>query len=258
MSLPAISTILATHNGAATIRNALASIAAQNYLRQQVILIDNGSSDTTASIIAKWCASSELSTRVIKNTTNIGLTRALNQGLAVASGSLIARIDDDDVWEPGKLAAQATFMSEHPAIGVVGTWYTNVRPGQIRAVELPVADASIRSSMWRRNPFGHSTVVMRKSVLETVGDYDEQLQYAQDRDLWFRLMPHTQFYNIPKQLVTRTVGATDTTKQAAQMKTNIQLIRKYAREYRASPTAYLGMVEPMAVLAYRTLTNQTQ
>ena len=206
MSFPTISTILVSHNGAGTIEAALASISAQQYHDGEVILIDNGSTDTTAELMHSWQrAQRGLSVRVLTNTEDIGLTKALNQGLNAARGEYVARLDDDDEWFEGKLHKQASFLAAHIEVGVVGTWYQNVRERGETIIRPATTDAEIRANMWQRNPLGHSTVLMRRSVLDSVDGYDNKLRYAQDRDLWYRLLPHTKFANLPEVLCARRV-----------------------------------------------------
>ena len=250
MTLPTISTILVSHNGGGTIAAALASISAQQYHDGEVILIDNGSTDTTRALMHSWQrAQRGLSVRILTNEKNVGLTKALNQGLSAAHGECIARLDDDDEWFQGKLHKQASFLAEHAEVGVVGTWYQNVREREESIIRPAVTDTQIRATIWQRNPIGHSTVLMRRSVIDLVDGYDAKLRYAQDRDLWYRLLPRTKFANIPEVLCARRVDLPRSqTKRSAQIRQSMKITQKYLRLYRPSPVHYLSLLEPAAML----------
>ena len=252
-----VATILAIHNGAATLDSCLQSMTDQTRPSDEVIVIDDASTDSTPQILAKW--QSKLPLTMLTNEKNLGLTKSLNRGIAATRADYIARIDADDVWHAEKLKKQLVFLEQHPEVGVVGTWYWNQLVNTVNTartvntVKLPVKDQAIKRGMWWRNPFGHSCVVIQRAVLEKVGGYDATLRYAQDRDLWFKLLPHTKFANLPEYLVTRTVARTNHQKQRVQMQTNIQLILNYAKLYNPSPLAYLGLIEPTLIYLFRSI-----
>ncbi|MEX1112083.1 MAG: hypothetical protein WEC84_01355, partial [Candidatus Andersenbacteria bacterium] len=118
-----------------------------------------------------------------------------------------------------------------------------------RQIQLPVNDSDIKAILFRKNPFGHSCVVIRKSIFINAGGYDNNLRYAQDRDLWFRLMPQTTFANIPEFLVTRLIDTRiSKTNKREQTITSMRLAAKYIRLYKASALNYFFLLEP--ALAY--------
>lgn len=249
-SQPQVSIILSVHNGESTLENCLKSIVRQTYKNYELIVINDASTDNTQKILETWFSSlyeGEVAPKaggMWNNPTNLGLTKSLNIGTNQATGKYIARIDADDMWHPEKLAKQMSFLHDNPKIGLLGTFYKN----NDKTIILPTSDPDIKKYIWRRNPFGHSCVVIKKDLLEKTEGYDEKLKYAQDRDLWFRLMPYTKFANLPEVLVNREVSHISNDKQNIQMRTNITMIKKYAKLYHASPTAYLGLIEPYLVL----------
>ena len=240
MKSPTVSVLIATHNNANSLLACLDSVANQSgpdFKLLEIIVVDDGSADETAPLLKAWQkANPEHTITILSNTTRLGQTRALNLGLKQVRGTWVARLDADDIWLPNKLELQMAWLQNHATYGVLGSWYTNVRPGLTQQISLPSTDHDIKKSIWRRNPFGHSCVVIKTDLLKQVGGYDNSLRYAQDRDLWFRLMPLTNFHNLPVTLVTRRLDQIANDKQREQMLINIRLIRKYAKLYRASPT----------------------
>ena len=249
MALPTISILLSVYNGATNLKHCLTSIEQQTFKDFELIYIDDAATDTSLKILYQWHeAHPHVRMTILRNTENQGLTRSLMRGLSVAQGTYIARIDADDWWLPNKLEKQFTFLEQHPDYGIVGCWYMNVRTSGEQQVQLPVSDVEIRKSIFWRNPFGHSCVVIRKKVLDTVGGYSTALRYGQDRDLWFKLLPHTKLSNIPNVLCYRTVDrATSTTKTRAQIWQQFKTVHKYIWLYHSSPLAYVSFIEPLLI-----------
>ena len=106
---------------------------------------------------------------------------------------------------PERLARQRAFLDAHRDVGLVGSWAreVDVHGREIAAVCPPVDDASIRRALIRRNPFVHSSVMVRRSALDLAGRYDPSLPVAQDYDLWMRLARVTRLANLPELLVVR-------------------------------------------------------
>jgi glycosyltransferase involved in cell wall biosynthesis len=245
-----VSVIMAVWNGAATLEKALASLRDQTYADVELIVVDDASTDATARLLAQWQTDNpQQSLTIIRQATNQGLTRSLQTALQQSQSEFIARLDADDWWHPTKLAQQIAFLDTHPNYGIVGCWYANVRPHSVAPVRLPVTDGDIRQSIFWRNPFGHSCVVMRNDLLGKVGGYNTNLRYGQDRDLWFRLLPHTMFANLPHVLCHRTVNAASAAKTRPQIRQQLKTVHTYAQLYRASPLVYLSFVEPILVYA---------
>lgn len=248
-SNPLISILLSVHNGGATLQKAVQSIAEQTYTNLELIAVNDASTDNSASILSDWKASSSIPTTIITHEHTKGLTVSLNEALAIAKGTYIARLDADDQWVSEKTAKQVSFLTTHPDCGIVGSWYMNVGLSGKRTVKLPGTDGAIKKEMFWKNPFGHSCVMIRKTVLSQARGYDQTIRFGQDRDLWFRLLPLTAMANIPEVLCMRTVGSISTTKRREQILQQCKTVHKYARLYKASPLVYLSLVEPLLLYA---------
>jgi teichuronic acid biosynthesis glycosyltransferase TuaG len=108
---PVISIILPTYNGATYISRAIESVAAQSYTDWELLVIGDGSTDTTAGIVAEYIKK-DSRIQYVKNDSNLGIQKSLNRGLHLAQGKYIARIDDDDQWiDTEKLTKQLNFYS---------------------------------------------------------------------------------------------------------------------------------------------------
>lgn len=232
-------------NGAATLERALHSVAFQTLSDWQTVIVDDGSRDATPRILEAWVRRSGRSrVQVLNYGRKLGLTRALNEAAAHVASPLIARLDADDWWAPEKLTHQLDFLKQHPGVGLLGCRYFNVWDDRKQLVWLPATDAVIRRRIWWRNPFGHSCVVMRRSLFEQVGRYDERLPVSQDLDLWFRLLDVTKVANLPVVLCYRHVQ-NNPAKYRQQMKQTVETVRKYRRLLHKPWWYELALVEPM-------------
>ena len=175
---PLVTVVAAAYNGERFLKEALASVFAQDFDSFEVVFVDDGSNDGTAAIARSFPV------RYVHQ-SNKGLPAARNAGLGLARGQLIAFVDDDDLLPPTKLSVQARYLLEHPGIGcVLGRQEWIVENG----VEPP--------NLARDPIFGEPggiqlvTAMIRRQVLEELGGFDPSYRYAEDRDLFVRLREH--------------------------------------------------------------------
>jgi glycosyltransferase involved in cell wall biosynthesis len=201
--VPTVSAVMAVHNGAAWVAEAVRSLLDQTLSDLELIVVDDASSDGTAEVLARL-ADPRLR---VRRTPRLGLTRALNEGLGLARAPLVARLDADDVAVPDRLARQVVFMQARPEVGVLGSAAREIDgAGRERAVvRPPTEDADIRRALIRRNVFVHSSVMLRRGLVVDAGGYDPAFPVAQDYDLWLRLAPRTRLANLAEPLVVRRV-----------------------------------------------------
>jgi hypothetical protein len=199
--MPTVSVLMAVYNGEAWLREAIDSILGQTFTDLEFVIVDDGSTDGSADIIASY---RDPRIRSIRNARNSGLTRSLNLGLAECRGALVARQDADDVSEPSRLAEQVAYLEAHPDVAVVGTWYTKIGPdGEVLGTRpLPTLPLEIQWAMLFHCPLIHSGVLFRREVLaRETGFYDERFSYAQDYDLWSRVADRLPVANVPAYLL---------------------------------------------------------
>jgi hypothetical protein len=201
MSEPVLSVLMAVYNGEKYIRESIDSVLSQDFEAFEFVIVDDGSTDGTASIIKGY---GDPRIVYVRNETNLGQTRSLNVALARARGSLLCRIDADDVFLPGKLRRQFDFMEAHPEIAVCGTAAMRIdaEGEQVTINRLPSEPLDIRFRVFRTVPVIHVSVIMRKEAIFGVGGYPERYRYAADFALWSELMRRSQrITNLPDVLV---------------------------------------------------------
>jgi glycosyltransferase EpsE len=205
-----VAVIMSTYNAQQYIDSCLQSLAEQTYKDFEVHIIDDHSDDDTVSVIRRWCCKDQRFKLVDVHQSNQGLTKTLNELLAVTSTEYIARMDADDLAEPERLSKQVTYLEEHRHISVVGSWAQDTNehgePAGIRKV--PLTPEDIRRMVTIACPMIHPTVLFRRADILSVGGYDERYRYAQDYDLWFRCLGSgLQLANLPETLLKYRVEA---------------------------------------------------
>ena len=187
---PRVSVVMGVRDGAPWVGEAVRSVLVQTLGDLELIVVDDGSTDATPDVLA---AIEDPRLRVERQAPE-GLTRALNRALALARADLVARLDADDVGLPQRLARQHAFLAAHAAMGLLGTAAREVDAAgrEVRVLRPPEDDAALRRLLIRRNPFVHSSVMVRRALLERVGGYDARLAVAQDYDLWMRMAAVTR------------------------------------------------------------------
>lgn len=198
---PEVSVLMTVYNGASRLRQAVESILTQTYDNFEFIVIDDGSTDETSSILDSY---SDLRIVRLRNETNLGLTQSLNMGLETARGEYVARQDCDDRSMPSRLAKQVAYFNTHPSTILHGTAAREVgASGEDFGVHSqPRGDTTIRWKLLLHNAFIHSTVMLRRRTLNKHNlKYNPELTYSQDFDLWSRLLPYGQVANLEDKLV---------------------------------------------------------
>jgi glycosyltransferase involved in cell wall biosynthesis len=203
---PLVSVIIPTYNRGWILKEALESVLAQDFCDFELIVVDDGSTDDTAEILA-GCGPS---VRVLTQ-TNRGVSAARNRGLAAARGRLVAFLDSDDIWLPGKLKEQAGFLRANPEAVVCQTQELWIRDG-VR-VNPKERHRKFSGTIFERclplclvSP---SAVMIRKCLFEVVGVFDEQLPACEDYDLWLRISCRYPIHLIDKPLIVKRGGHID-------------------------------------------------
>ncbi|MDR0881802.1 MAG: glycosyltransferase family 2 protein [Candidatus Adiutrix sp.] len=205
---PLVSVIIPTFNRAATLGRAVNSVLNQDYAPMELIVVDDGSEDETPSILAPLREAGRLT---LTRQPNLGVSAARNAGLRLAHGPLIAFLDSDDEWRPGKITAQADYFQAHPGEVLVQTqeiWMRNgrrVNPGRRHLKK----DGDIFLDSLALCLISPSAVMLRRTLLDEVGWFDENLLAAEDYDLWLRVLARHQAGLIDQALVIRHGGRPD-------------------------------------------------
>ena len=194
---PDITVLLPAYNAEPFITEAVMSILQQSYTNFVLLIIDDGSTDRTGEILE------ELASRdgriALYRRENRGLIATLNEGLSLCRTELVARMDADDIALPDRLVMQKDFMDAHPGIVVCGSDMVACESGKMlvypRQERCPVACLF-------GSPLAHPTVIFRKSIVESLGGYGEEMLFAEDYDLWARIIANgLKMANIPQPLL---------------------------------------------------------
>jgi len=201
-AMPTVSVLMSVHNGETFLRPALESLLSQTFDDFELVVVDDASTDETPAILAEYQARDDR-IRILRNETNRQLPASLNRGLEACRASLVARADADDVYEPERIARQVEFMRSHPEVGLVSS---NVRAidtiGRVLfETHHPVEHAGIRLRMNYRCPINHPATMFRRDLVVEVGGYNPDAVWAEDIELWKRLVRHTRFANVETPLV---------------------------------------------------------
>lgn len=221
-----ISILMSVYNGEQFVRKAVESLLIQTYPDFELLVVDDASTDSTHGILEEL-ARHDPRIRVLTNLTNLGLTRSLNIALKHAHGTFVARMDADDIALPHRLEKQVAFFNVHPEVGIVGTWYQFINDaGNVLGKKRPPTnDVQLHRALIRFNPFLHSSTMIRISLLDQVGGYDESYRRAQDYDLWMRCAPLTKLANLPDILMQKrfTTGMISYTRERDQIRAALRV-----------------------------------
>jgi glycosyltransferase involved in cell wall biosynthesis len=189
--MPQISVVIPVYNGEKTIKETIESVLAQDFTDYEIIIINDGSQDSTLKIIATI---SDPRIQVFSY-SNAGLSASRNRGFAHSCGRYIAFLDADDLWTSNKLSQQLKALQEHPQAAVAYSW-TNFIDESSNLVRIG-SRVTITGNVYPNLLLGNflesgSNALICKHALAEVGDFDESLRAAEDWDMWLRL---SQQYN---------------------------------------------------------------
>ena len=203
MPQPLVTVIVPTFNRSRYLRAAIDSVFAQSLAEFELIVVDDGSTDETAAMLA---AIRDLRLRVVRHETNRGIAAARNSGLAAASGKYIAWLDSDDVCRPRRLAAQVRFLDAHDDVALIGGCAGKIdgHGRRRRGVRIPPFDpAHVRCWLLFKSAFQQSSVMGRAAILKDT-PYDPAFRVCEDIDVFARLVAAGhRLANIPAILVDR-------------------------------------------------------
>ncbi len=203
-SSPLVSVVLPFYNAEAFVSDAISSILNQSYTEFELILLNDGSTDTS---LERVQAFTDSRIRLINDSANRGLVYRLNQGMVEARGKYIARMDADDISEPERLREQVTFLQANPQIGMVGTWFRIFGDDVSSSViKTPILHDDILFFMLKGNPMGHPTIMARRELMVAY-PYRQSDYPLEDYYLWTRLARRTRFANLDKVLLQYRVHA---------------------------------------------------
>lgn len=201
-----VTVVIPTYNRAALLGRALASLGAQTRRPEEIIVVDDGSSDGTAALVRECFGGV-----VYASQERAGVSAARNRGIAQARGEWIAFLDSDDEWRPGKLERQLASLACEPTYRICHCDEIWVRRG--RRVNPKDRHAKAGGRIFRRClplcAISPSAVIMHRSLLDEVGPFDEDLPVCEDYDMWLRVCSRHPVLFVAEPLVVKHGGHPD-------------------------------------------------
>ena len=189
-----VSVVIPVHNGEKYIREAIESCINQDYPTLEIVVVDDKSTDNTLEILKEYGDK----VIVIPVEKQNGLGNVINIGIRASKGRYIARMDSDDVMYPSRISKQVEYLEFNPNCVAVG--------GQIDIIdgdsnitghrEYAIEDVDIKKNMFLFQPFAHPSVMLRRSSVESVGFYPEDMWKVEDVKLFLILSTKGEFHNI--------------------------------------------------------------
>lgn len=247
-----ISVLMSVYNADKYLTEAMDSILAQTYPDFEMIVVNDKSTDKSGDIL-KAFAQKDPRIVILENAQNLGLTRSLNRGLAIAKGEYVARMDADDISTPDRFQKQVVFLDMHPDysfVSCIGRYIDeNGNPEQLRP--FPETNEEIYAMMPKVDAVMHPGVMFRRKDIAQIGNYCEDFRVVQDYDLWFRGMAAGyKFYNIQEPLVLfRRDESYNTRKSTAYRLVDYQVRKKGYRINKVPLHKRIYLLVPLA-LAY--------
>lgn len=184
------------YNGEAYVRDAMESILSQSHTYFEFLIIDDGSTDGTVSIISSY---NDRRIRLVVHAHNQGLQFTLNEGIELASHELIARMDADDISHPWRLEKQVAYMVKHPQCAMVDCWVKIMdQQGNFIKAE-GIYSKFVYYTLTFECCVYHPAVMYRRNSVLAVGGY--QLPYAEDYDLFWQLSRRFKIHTIEEPLL---------------------------------------------------------
>ena len=240
---PSVSVIIPTYNRGWILREAIDSVLAQDYSDFELIVVDDGSTDNTRDILDAYGRKI-----IVLHQPNRGVSAARNRGIAASRAQLVAFLDSDDLWLPQKLTRQAEFFQSNPEALICQTEETWVRNG-----------VRVNPKKRHQKPSGMifepslalclvspSAVMIRRSLFDTVGLFDESLPACEDYDLWLRISCRHPVFLLDDPLIIKRGGHDDQLSRADGLdKYRIQSLKQLIETGRLSETQQQAAVKTL-------------
>ena len=174
------------------------SVLNQSFQDFEYIILNNGSTDGTAEILAQY---KDARLHIVQQ-GDLGIVNSLNKGTSLSCSDLIAHLDADDFVHPSWLKKHVKYMNRHQDVVVCSSRFEELYNGKLYPQSFPFIenDSEIRKSLCFYNPIPHSFTIIRKSVLKKIGGYDPKLNIVHDYDLWIRLLKEGRGHNLDEVL----------------------------------------------------------
>lgn len=200
--MPKVTIVMPVRDGAAYVAEAVDSVLRQTMPDFELIVVDDHSTDDGMAIVAA-CGAGDARVTIVGNPGS-GIVDALNHGLAMARGPLIARMDGDDISMPQRLEVQVRQFEAREELHLLGTAGVAIGPDgtETGLIPVPLGHREIADTLRsRHNPILHPTTMFRTAAARRLGGYRQAFTYAEDYDLWLRFAGAGEIANLAEPLV---------------------------------------------------------
>jgi glycosyltransferase involved in cell wall biosynthesis len=240
-STPCISVIIPTYNRCWILKEAIDSVLSQEYTDFEIIVVDDGSNDATAALLSAY--GDQIKTIYQGNS---GVSAARNAGILMAKGKYVAFLDSDDIWLPEKLSCQVDFFHSHAEAVICQTdeiWIRNgVRVNPKNRHKKPsgmIFEPSLQLCL-----VSPSAVMIKKSLFDAVGLFNEAFPACEDYDLWLRIGLYYPIYLIERHMVVKRGGHDDQLSRNPGLdRYRIQSIVKILENHQLTPAYHQAAVD---------------
>ena len=235
---PLVSILILTYNRAHYLQSAVESVLNQTYTNWELLLIDDGSTDGTKDLVDSY-SDSRITYKSHDN--NEGLYVRRQESLRYVNGQYVAILDSDDTWNsPLKLTEQVRFLENNSDHALVGTFITLIDEDSniLRKDSYQTTDKNIRNRLLIRNQFAHSSVLIRKSMLDMTKGYQPTL--AEDLELFLQLGNVGKLANIPEFFTNHRIHNAGTNDYGIKMAQALHAIIRKNSNY---PHPYLALLK---------------
>lgn len=255
MPSPAISVAMSVYNGERFLAEAIESVLAQDFGDFEFLIVDDGSTDASPSIITRYARIDARIRPTLRE--NRGLIASLNELIEQAKAPIIARMDADDICRPDRFAKQIAFLTEQPGYGVVGSWSEDIgedgEPLLRSGADHPLTHEELVEAIEKGEQLiCHPAAMYRRDVVQSIGCYHAAFRHCEDLDLWLRLASVTRMGNIPERLLRyRRYPGQVSSRHATEQQIGTAVAQAAWRERRAGrpdPTATLDRLPPIDAL----------
>ena len=250
--MPKIAVVIPAKNAANTFSETLTSLASQTFKDFEAVIIDDGSTDQTSEIAESFADAIKI--KIIHHRESQGVARSINSGIINSDSEFIARLDADDVADPARLFKQLEFLEAEKRIGICGSdMRVFSESGDVNYILAhPQNNSSIKTALIQRCALSHPSLLIRRTVFDITGFYDEKFDFAEDYDLWCRAsLLGIQFANINQPLTNYRIHSNQVSKQKSQIQNQRDHVvkNKYI-------SAYLNGEDPGDLPQFFSLTSQ--
>ena len=220
---PLVSVIIPAYNSAAYLKEAIDSVLAQSLSDYEILVVDDGSTDDTGGILNGYGAK----IRVLRQ-DHRGVAAARNHGIRETQGEIVAFLDADDLWYPQKLEKQVAVFRSRSDVAMVFTGHDvldergkrDSKRGRDKRARL-LAGNLVRN-IFMSSGVATPTVAVRRSVFDAVGPFDEELEMAEDDNLWMRIASRLPVELVDEPLATIRLHRTSMTRDLANLLTSVE------------------------------------